>query len=747
MKHSIPDTQVSTAAMADEIGLYDYEYQLVCKQLGRAPSYAELGVCSAMFSEHCSYKSSKHALGRFPTTGKRVLQGPGENAGILDIGHGWGVAFKMESHNHPSFIEPFQGAATGVGGILRDIFTMGARPIANMDSLCFGNVDYGRTRAIVKGVVKGVGDYGNCVGVPTVAGQTLFHPCYNQNPLVNAFTLGLIRNDGIFRGYASGIGNLVVYVGAKTGRDGVHGATMASKEFSTEEEPDRPTVQVGDPFTEKLLLEASIEAMQAKTLVGIQDMGAAGLTSSSFEMAHRAGTGLEVNLDLIPTRESGMSAYELLLSESQERMLLVCTKAQYEPLKAIFDKWDLHAEIIGKVTLGDRVHMTKDGKTVVDMPVDLVVNPPKAKRPKAEPGHLKQMWEFDTPSWGALSFVEKFRRLTEDQAWGHPGPLVQQYDSMVGNRTEGGTFDDAAVMRLRDVKEAPLRLALATDCNPTVCYLWPREGGRRAVAESALNLATRGAEPIGITDCLNFGNPENPNVMWQLEEAIDGICETCTALGIPVVSGNVSLYNETDGVPIYPTPMIGMVGLIEGEHKLPKSAFWKAGLEVALLGAPEGGLGGSRAAYLVLRQDQGKPAETNLSDLKKTIELLRKAPTEVGEYAAHDLSEGGLATAALEMLFHSGQDSLGLEIELPSDLSADNVFFGEAVPRVLLAYEPAEGVKMAALAKRHGVALARLGTTTSDARLSVRANGTELLRQDLAPVRKSWRARWQPLFE
>jgi len=745
MKHSIPDTQASTWAMADELGIYDYEYKLVCSQLGRVPTYAELGVCSAMFSEHCSYKSSKHALRRFPTTGKRVLQGPGENAGILDIGHGWGVVFKMESHNHPSFIEPFQGAATGVGGILRDIFTMGARPIANMDSLCFGDVDYGRTRAIVKGVVKGVGDYGNCVGVPTVAGQTYFHPCYNQNPLVNAFTLGLIRNDGIFRGYASGPGNLVVYVGAKTGRDGVHGATMASKEFSTEEEPDRPTVQVGDPFTEKLLLEASLEVMRAKTLVGIQDMGAAGLTSSSFEMAHRAGTGLDIDLDAIPTRETGMSAYELLLSESQERMLLVCTKAQFEPLKKIFDKWDLHAEVIGKVVEGNRVHMKKGGKTVVDMPVDLVVNPPKASRPKAEPAHLSQLWAFDKSGWGSLSFNEKFRRVAEDFSFANPGPLVQQYDSMVGNRTEGGTFDDAAVVRLRDVKEASLRLALATDCNPQVCYLWPREGGRRAVAESALNLATRGAEPIGITDCLNFGNPENPNVMWQLEEAIDGISETCTALGIPVVSGNVSLYNDTDGVPIYPTPMIGMVGLIEGNHKLPSSTFWKAGLEVALLGTLEGGLGGSRAAYLALQKDQGKPAETNLNELKKAIEFLRRAPKEIDTYAAHDLSDGGLATAALEMIFHSKEEGLGVELSLSAN--ADEAFFGEAVPRVLLAYEPGQAAKVAALAQSVSLKLTSLGKTTADGRMTVRSGGAEILRTDLAPLKKSWQGRWKPIFE
>jgi phosphoribosylformylglycinamidine synthase subunit PurL len=573
MSTKITDTTLSNLELAKLLGISPSEYHHVCQNLERTPNYAELSIFSAMFSEHCSYKSSKKFFKRFPTTGKRVLQGPGENAGILDIGEGWAVAFKMESHNHPSFIEPYQGAATGVGGILRDIFTMGARPIASMNALCFGTLDFDRTAAIVKGVVKGVGDYGNCVGVPTVAGQTLFHSCYNRNPLVNAFTLGVVKSDEIYRGYAKGIGNTVVYVGARTGRDGVHGATMASKEFSTDKELERPTVQVGDPFTEKLLLEATLEAMKAGVIVGIQDMGAAGLTSSSFEMAHRAKTGLEINLDKIPTREPEMRAFELLLSESQERMLLVTSPDKVAALRAIFEKWDLHAEEIGTVVLGNRIKMTKNNEVVVDLPVELVTEPLMADRPANPPVDLKQRWFLDRNRMLVASLQSKFQSLMEEINFANPEKLISQYDSMVGNRTVGGAQDDAAVIRVREMGKKEIRLAVKADCNPRVCWLWPREGGRRAVAECALNLAVRGAEPIGITDCLNFGSPENPEVMWQFSESIEGISESCEALKIPVVSGNVSFYNETDGKPIYPTPMIGMVGILEDKLPCPNPIF------------------------------------------------------------------------------------------------------------------------------------------------------------------------------
>jgi len=742
----IPDIQTSTLEMAKSIGLSSDEYDHICRKLERKPNYAELGIFSAMYSEHCSYKSSRRFLKRFPTTGKRVLQGPGENAGILDIGQGWAVAFKMESHNHPSYIEPYQGAATGVGGILRDIFTMGARPIASMNALSFGTPDQEKTPSLVKGVVKGIGDYGNCVGVPTVAGQTFFHGCYNRNPLVNAFSLGLVKHDGIFRGYASGIGNLVVYVGSKTGRDGVHGATMASREFSTEKEPERPTVQVGDPFTEKLLLEATLEVMRLGLVVGIQDMGAAGLTSSSFEMAARAGTGLDVELDQVPTRENEMSAYELLLSESQERMVLVALPENWEKIKAVFDKWDLHADVIGKVTEGSRVKMWKNGQMVVDLPVDLVTDPPMANLPRVEPSDLKQRWFIDRNRLLSSSLESKFQSLLEDFNFADATPITQQYDSMVGVRTEGGTFDDAAVIRVRECTEKSIRLALSTDCNPRVCWLWPREGGRRAIAECAVNLAVRGAEPIGITDCLNFGSPENPEVIWQLEECIEGISEACEALKIPVVSGNVSLYNDTDGKPIYPTPMIGMVGLMEGGGKLPQSNFYSTHLEIGLLGPREGGLGGSVLASQWFKRDCGKPDETDLKLLDRTLKMLAKMRTKRWMWAAHDISDGGLALAALEMAFRSPHDCVGFELMLPPETDLDLFLFGETVPRVLFAYDSIERTEMETMANSAGVTFTPIGSTNDQGRFLLRQGGAKVLDLSVADLKRQWQSKWQPLF-
>ena len=677
---TIPDTQVATLEMAKNLGLSSEEFSHICRKLERTPNFAELGICSAMYSEHCSYKSSRRFFKRFPTTGKRVLQGPGENAGILDIGNGWAVAFKMESHNHPSYIEPYQGAATGVGGILRDIFTMGARPIASLNALSFGAFDSPRIGSIVRGVVKGIGDYGNCMGVPTVAGQTVFHGCYNRNPLVNAFTLGLLKSDQIFRGVASGVGNAVVYVGAKTGRDGVHGATMASREFSTDRELERPTVQVGDPFTEKLLLEATLEVMKAGLIIGIQDMGAAGLTSSSFEMAHRAKTGLDLDLDKIPTREPQMTAYELLLSESQERMLLVTEPASLEKLRAIYGKWDLHAEVIGTVVDGHRVTLMKNGEKVVDLPVDLVSEPPVLERPSTAPSDIKQRWFVDRNRMLSASLESKFQAVMEDIQFADVTPLVQQYDSTVGNRTEGGTYDDAAVMRLRDIEGRSVRLALTVDCNPRVCWLSPREGARRAVAEAAINLAVRGAEPIGITDCLNFGSPENPEVMWQFEESVEGISETCDTLKIPVISGNVSFYNDTDGKPIYPTPMIGMAGLIEDATPLPHSVFYGTELEIAIIGPPEGGLGGSVLASQWFKRDCGKPDDTDLKLLERMMRFCSRLRKKKITYALHDISDGGLVTAVLEMVFRSKYDVTGVEIFLPREADIDRCFSERRFP-------------------------------------------------------------------
>ncbi len=743
----IPDTKPSTPEMADALGVTTAEYQHVCNKLERPPTFAELGIFSAMFSEHCSYKSSKPLLRRFPTTGKRVLQGPGENAGVLDIGHGWAVAFKMESHNHPSYIEPYQGAATGVGGIMRDVFTMGARPIANMNSLCFGTPDLEKTRSVVRGVVKGIGDYGNCVGVPTVAGQTFFHSSYNFNPLVNAFTVGLIKSDEIFRGYASGIGNLVVYVGSKTGRDGVHGASMASKEFSTEAEPDRPTVQVGDPFTEKLLLEATLEAMRLKLIVGIQDMGAAGLTSSSFEMAERAETGLELNLDKVPTRETGMTAFELLLSESQERMLLVCEPNKLAPLTKVFEKWELHSEVIGTVVEGHRVKIEKNGEVVVDLPVELVTVPPMAPRPKVAPSDLKQRWFLDRNRLFTTSLNDKLDLVFSDLNFADARPIVQQYDSMVGNRTEGGTFDDAALMRLRDIPNTNLKLALTVDCNPRVAWLSPREGGRRAVAEAAVNIAIMGAEPIGITDCLNFGSPQNPEVMWQFEEAIEGIAECCEALKIPVISGNVSFYNETDGKPIYPTPMIGMAGLVSDTSRVPKTHFTSGDCQIVLVGPVMGGLGGSVMTSLYFKRECGQPEDTDLATLGRMLKFCERLRKTRLPYAIHDVSDGGLVTALVEMALRSPIKEIGLNLNIPQSIDSDQFLFGESVPRVVVAIENGHRGELEMLASQAGMPFTLLGETNTAAALKILQGGLEVASRPLPAIRKEWENRWKPCFE
>jgi len=740
------DLQISNLTQAKALGLSGEEFEWICQRLGRKPSFAELGIFSAMFSEHCSYKSSKRYLKRFPTQGKKVLQGPGENAGVLDIGDGWAIAFKMESHNHPSFIEPYQGAATGVGGILRDIFTMGARPIALMDSLCFGDTSFPKTAPLVKGVVKGIGDYGNAVGVPTVAGQTFFHNCYTQNPLVNAFALGILKKEAIFRGFASGVGNYLVYAGAKTGRDGVHGATMSSKQFSSEEEPDRPAVQVGDPFTEKLLLEATLEAMEKKLLIGIQDMGAAGLTSSSFEMAYRAGTGLEMDLDKVPTREKEMSAYEILLSESQERMLMVCEPAQFEALKAVYEKWDLHAEVIGSVIEEKRVRMTKSGTCVVDLPVELVSEPPMAERAVVVPSDLKQRWFLDRNKLLSGSIEKKVEKILENLNFADPTPLVEQYDSMVGNRTANGALEDAGVLRLREVQGKTLRLGLAVEGNPRVSWLWPFEGGKRAVVEGAINLALKGTEAIGVTDCLNFASPVNPEVMWQFSETIEGISVACEALGIPVISGNVSFYNETDGKAIHPTPMLGLVGLSEGKHKIAPSRFFSTSLEIGLVGNREGGMGGSLFASQWFGRECGKPEETDLKSAIRMLNFLSKLKTKRFEYACHDISDGGLLLAAMEMAFQSPFDCLGLEINIPRETDTDGFLFGETIPRILVAYDPFESTEIEVLANQAGVAFTPIGTVNDDATVVIKQGGAKVLERDLRSLRSQWHKKWKDFF-
>ena len=575
---------VITADVVAQHGLTPDEYRRVVEILGREPNYTELGIFSVMWSEHCSYKSSRVHLRKFPTTGPRVVQGPGENAGVIDIGDGWVAAFKMESHNHPSFIEPYQGAATGVGGILRDIFTMGARPIACLDSLRFGELTAPRMKYLVDGVVRGISGYGNCIGIPTVGGETSFHSSYNGNILVNVFALGVARAEKIFKGTASGVGNPVIYVGSKTGRDGIHGATMASAEFDEASEEKRPTVQVGDPFTEKLLLEACLEIMDTDAIVGIQDMGAAGLTSSSFEMAGRAGTGIRMHLDRVPIRESGMTPYEIMLSESQERMLIVAKAGREAEVVRVFDKWDLNAAVVGEVTDDGFVRLLWHGEEAATIPVEPIsTEAPVYERPMARPSYLdgigatvdRQRVDDGDETQTLLQLIASPNLCSKH--W-----IFEQYDTTVRTNTIAAPEQrDAAVVRVKGTGRA---LAITSDVNPVYCYLDPYEGGKQAVAEAARNIAASGGRPVAITDCLNFGSPERPEIMWQFAECIRGISDACLALETPVVSGNVSFYNETEGRGIHPTPSVGMVGILEEETAGRGLAFPEANLDVILLG-------------------------------------------------------------------------------------------------------------------------------------------------------------------
>ncbi len=640
-----PGDQPITPALVKRHKLTDAEYQKVLERLGRAPSYSEIGVMSVMWSEHCSYKSSRIHLSRLPTKGPRVIQGPGENAGVVDIGDGFAAVFKMESHNHPSFIEPYQGAATGVGGILRDVFTMGARPIANLDSLRFGRPDHPRTAALLRGVVAGVGGYGNCIGVPTVGGELFFDKAYDGNILVNAFTCGVARTDRIFYGRASGVGNPVIYIGAKTGRDGIHGATMASDEFSAGGPSQRPTVQVGDPFMEKLLLEACLEIFAEDLLVGIQDMGAAGLTSSSVEMAGRSGSGLDLDLDAVPRRAKGLTPYEMLLSESQERMLLVTQPGKEKRVFEICKKWELDVAIIGQVTdTGRWVIRATPGYdplddspvarapvVVCDLPVDFLTEAaPKYDRPQADDPKLAERLAFDPamipePKSWSDALLEMLRHPNVgSRRW-----VWRQYDHNVRGGTHVRPGGDAAVVRVpceKDGKVIDKYLAFASDVNARICELDPYNGAAMAVAEACRNLVCVGAEPIGLTDCLNFGNPERPEIMRQFARAIDGMAAACKALEVPIVSGNVSLYNETDGRAILPTPTIGAVGLVRDPGDVVRSTFAKEGLAIVLLGGASGGsLGGSEWVAERTGAVQGRPPAIDLAHEAKLQALVRRA--------------------------------------------------------------------------------------------------------------------------
>ena len=712
MSHAEP---VVDRALALEHGLSHEEWQRVLELLGRPPSFSELGIFSVMWSEHCSYKSSKSHLRKLPTRAEWVIQGPGEGAGVVAIGDGLAVVFKIESHNHPSFVEPKQGAATGVGGILRDIFTMGARPVASMDSIRFGPLDDPRHRYLLQGVVDGIGGYGNSVGVATVGGETQFHECYRGNILVNAFNLGVVEADSVFRSRAPGVGNPVIYAGSKTGRDGIHGASLlASAEFDDASEDKRPTVQVGDPFTEKCLIEACLELMATDVLEGIQDMGAAGLTCSSFEMASNSGTGIELDLDAVPQRETGMTPYELLLSESQERMLLVAKAGQEQRAFEIFERWDLDAAVVGRVTESGRMRVHWHGDTVVDIPVDPVAkSAPVYDRPTREPADLRERQKLDLASvvpeedlQAALEALLDAPSLCS-KAW-----VWRQYDSLVQGDTVLGPGGDAALVRVRRTDGTPTRkgVALSADCNPRWCWLDPRAGAVAAVAEAARNVACCGARPLALTNCLNFGNPEKPEIMWEFAEATAGLGEAALALGTPVVSGNVSFYNETSGRAIFPTPVIAVVGLLEDWERHAVSWFPGSpeGLDIVLLGETREELGGSE--WLALRRglEAGHPPAVDLAHEKRLLRLLEESVAAGAILSAHDVSGGGLAVAVAECVI-TGPEPVGAEIELSEAMRPDALLFGESTGRVLATTADLEN--LLGRARTAGVPAHRIGKT------------------------------------
>jgi phosphoribosylformylglycinamidine synthase len=716
-------------------GLSADEYARILELLGRVPSYVELGIFSVMWSEHCSYKSSRVHLRSLPTSGPRVIQGPGENAGVVDIGDGQAVVFKMESHNHPSFIEPYQGAATGVGGILRDVFTMGARPIACLDSLRFGRPAHEKTRHLVEGVVAGIAGYGNAFGVPTVGGEVYFDGSYDGNILVNAMAVGLARADRIFRGTATGVGNPVLYFGAKTGRDGIHGATMASSEFGAEAESKRPTVQVGDPFTEKLLLEACLELMATDLVVGIQDMGAAGLTSSSVEMAARAGNGLELDLDRVPRRETGMTAYELMLSESQERMLAVVASGRESEALAIFDKWDLDAAVVGRVTDSGRIRVLDGGSVVADLPIAPLAEGLRYERPFIKPATPPPVGEIAPPGDLGAALVQLMGAPNiASKEW-----IYRQYDHMVRLGTVVRPGADAAVVRILDGAADPERakgIALTTDCNSRFCALDPYEGARLAVAEAYRNLSTVGAEPIAVTDCLNFGNPERPEVMGQLVEAIRGLGDACRALGTPVVSGNVSLYNETEGRAIRPTPTIGMVGLIAVAADAVGPA-WSEGDAIALLGTNTDEIGGSEYVATVHGRIAGRPPRLDAEREAAVGRACRTLGARRLLSAAHDCSEGGLAVALAESCI-AGARPVGATLKLDDPLRPDLLLFGEAPSRIVIAFAPGRQAEVRAVAAAAGAPLTLLGTA-GGASLRIDGAAGRLVDVTVATLQTAWR--------
>jgi phosphoribosylformylglycinamidine synthase len=716
-----------------EIGLSDEEFEKVVRHLGRLPNWTETGIYSVMWSEHCSYKNSKALLKKFPTNGPRVLQGPGEGAGVIDIGDGQAVVFKIESHNHPSAIEPFQGAATGVGGIIRDVFSMGARPVALLNSLRFGSLQSPRVRYLFEQVVAGIAFYGNCVGIPTVGGEVMFDDSYEGNPLVNAMCVGLLRHEDLQKGIAKGPGNPVIYVGASTGRDGIHGATFASEELDESSEEKRPAVQVGDPFMEKLLLEACLEMVQKGLLLGIQDMGAAGLTCSSAEMAAKGECGIELNLDLVPQREAGMTPYEIMLSESQERMLVVVEKGREDEVKAICDKWGLQSAVIGRVTEGDRYRLYHRGELVADIPVMTLVDAPCYVREGKSPTYYHEFAEVcPEEELAAIPAQEALLHVIASPNIGSKRWVWSQYDHMVRTSTAVRPGSDAAVLVVRGTDKA---LAMSTDGNGRYVYLDPREGGRIAVAEAARNVVCAGAEPLGLTDGLNFGNPEKAEVYWQLAEAIEGMAEACRALKTPVVGGNVSLYNETKGTAVYPTPIVGMVGLVENWNHITTQAFKQIGDVILLLGDTKAELGGSELQHVINGKVSGRPPRIDLAKESAVQTVTLQAIRQGLVRSAHDVSEGGLAVALSESCISGG---LGARVSAETDLPATLYLFSESQSRILLSVAPEHAEQVAKMANEHGVSCARLGEVTAEKRVIVAVNGEAVIDVELDELTRRW---------
>lgn len=726
--------QIAEQKIYSQFGVSDSEYELITSFMGRKPNYTEIGVFSVMWSEHCAYKNSKPLLSRFPTSGPRVLMGPGEGAGIVDIGDNQAVVFKIESHNHPSAVEPYQGAATGVGGIIRDIFSMGARPVALLNSLRFGKLESDRVKYLFEHVVSGIAGYGNCIGIPTVGGEIMFDNSYDGNPLVNAMCVGLIDHDKIQRGVAKGVGNPVFYVGPPTGRDGIHGATFASVELSEESEAKKTAVQVGDPFMEKLVMESCLELIDSGIVLGIQDMGAAGLTCSSAEMASKAGNGLELYLDQVPQREEGMTPYEMMLSESQERMLFVVEPKDEAQAQEIFDRWGVICRKVGKVTDDGRLKLFHHGEVVGDMPVTALVDEcPIYNKPSAVPAYYEENASVDTLRYAEVTDLGGALRTilasptVASKAW-----VYNQYDYMVRTSTAVRPGSDAAVVTIHGTRKG---LAMTTDCNGRYVYLDPEVGGRIAVSEAARNIVCSGAKPLAITDNLNFGSPEKPEIFWQMERAVDGMAEACRVLDTPVIGGNVSLYNENASGAIYPTPVVGMVGLVEDTDHITTQAFKQEGDAILLLGVTKAELGGSEFQYAVHGLTEGRPPALDLATEQKLLDAVLGTIRGGLVRSAHDLSEGGLAAALAESCISGG---IGANVELSANgLRPDVALFSESQSRIVLTAAPDRAEELKAAVAAYGVPVEIIGTVGGD-RLRLALDGTAALDEAVTELKTIW---------